>query len=419
LLVNEVIWAALGHNPISGEYTQVPAKIIVVLDNPSKVDDVFLREMRKWYNLKPEQCHKRGKPYITQITFENGSTVDFFFHLQEEMAAESVEWTHLFFDEPASRRLYVALKRGGRTKGHLGRILFIGTPIAASWLRRDVYEPWAKGERPNTECFRFGTDVNKGNLAEGYLEEFSRVLTEREKRIRLHGEFFDLDGLALAHLFDRKTHVVPPVRWPDNLPVVISIDPHLRKPHTALMLGVTRDDHLLALKELTFKGTPSAFALELKKFVKGYKVVDYVCDSMGSGDLTGGDGIMSFIGVLRKHGIRVRPTTFDEKRDEGWLQNIQEALALPFEADQMGSKEPLLKICSNCTGLISDIESVEYQKHKDLEEYKPKLAIEAKDHLSCLKYAMAARPHFNKGYERVIRSNHINPTRRQKWRNNA
>jgi hypothetical protein len=185
------------------------------------------------------------------------------------------------------------------------------------------------------------------------------------------------------------------------------------------MLGVTRDDHLLALKELTFKGTPSAFALELKKFVKGYKVVDYVCDSMGSGDLTGGDGIMSFIGVLRKHGIRVRPTTFDEKRDEGWLQNIQEALALPFEADQMGSKEPLLKICSNCTGLISDIESVEYQKHKDLEEYKPKLAIEAKDHLSCLKYAMAARPHFNKGYERVIRSNHINPTRRQKWRNNA
>ncbi len=417
MLVNEVHWAASGYNPVTGESSYVPAKIIVVLDNPAKVDDVFLREYRKWHPLKAEQLHKRGKPYYTQITYDNGSTVDFFFHLQEEMAAESVEWTDLFFDEPCNRRLYVALKRGGRSKQKLGRILFIGTPLAASWLRTDVYEPWVKGERPNVECFRFSTHVNKDNLAVGYIEEFERVLSDREKAVRLHGNFFDTDGLALVHLFKRDVHLIDPPTWPQHWPTMVVIDPAMAKAHVAILVGITPEDRLVYLKELSYKGAPREFGRQLKDFYAGYRVVDIVCDSLGSSELSGGDGVLSFIQVLRDQGIRVRATTYDEKQDEAFIQMIQEALAIPSEPDNFGKREPRLKINRQCRGIIYDIENVAWQRYRNEEEYKPKLEISKRDYLASLKYALAAQPRFSKGRERPIRGNaRAGLTNQEKWR---
>lgn len=403
MLCNEVHWAASGYNPETGTYTHVPAKIVVVLDNPSKVEDVFLREYRKWHPLKEDQLHKRGKPYVSQIRYDNGSQVDFFFHLQEDMAAESIEWHYLFFDEPCSRRLYVAMKRGGRSKEQLGRILFIGTPLAASWLRTDVYEPWVKGERPNVECFRFSTHVNKANLAEGYIEEYESVLTEKEKQVRLHGNFFDLDGLALSHLFKRDVHLVDAPKWPAHWPTVVVIDPAMRKAHVAILVGITQDDNLVYLKELTLKAAGAEFARALREFMRGYRVVDIVCDSMGSSDLTGGDGMLSFIQVLKDHGIKVRATSYNEKQDEGFIQMIQEVLAIPLEADNFGKKEPRLKISRDCKGIISDIETVEWERIKNDDQLKPKLSISKKDYLACLKYALATQPRYHKGREKVIR----------------
>lgn len=403
LLVNEVLWAAQGYNPITKQHTKVPAKIIVVLDTPSKIEDVFLRELQKWTNLTPDMLEKRGKPYPSRIQFENGSSVDFVFHLQEDMAAESIEWDWAFFDEPCPRKLYVAIKRGGRTKTGIGRILLIGTPIAASWLRKDVYEPWVKGERPNTECFRFGTKVNEKNLADGYLEEFSRVLTEKERRIRLEGEFFDLEGLALADLFDRNLHTLPEPRWPHGWPVIVAIDPAGNKPHMAIMMGCTPENKFVVLKELSSRSIPSRFAQELKDMYKGYRVVDIICDSMGSGDYTGGEGNSSFIQVLNQNGVRARATSYDEKQDAAWLTNIREILAVPLEPDNFGKKEPKLKIANTCKRLISDIETVQWAKYKNIEEYKPKLDIESKDALACLKYAIAANVHFKKGNEKILR----------------
>lgn len=403
MLVNEVMWAADGYNPITKTYTHVPATIIVVLDAPSKVEDVFINELKKWRNIDDLVFEKKGKPHISRITYPNGSQITFMFHLQEELAAESIEWHHLFFDEPPTRRLYIALKRGGRSKEALGRILLIGTPITAAWLRRDVYEPWSRGARPNTECFRFTTYVNKKNLAEGYLEDFESVLSEKERAIRLEGNFFDLEGLALAHLFDREHHLINPVRWPHNWPTMVIIDPHPKKAHVAILVGITQNDELVYLKELTSRKPPSEFAKELREFYAGYRVVDIVCDSLGSSELTGGAGNLSFIQVLNNNGVKVRATTYSEKQDEAFIQMIQEALVIPSEPDNMGQQESRLKIVKHCKGIISDIESVEWQKFKNMDEFKPRLAIGNKDFLACLKYALAAQPRFSKGSERVIR----------------
>lgn len=417
--VHEALWACLGHNPVSGRTSKVPARIIVVLDKPDKVETVWLPEIKKWYPVKPEQLHKRGKPYYTAITFDNGSELLFMFHDQEPMTFESIELDFAVFDEPPPRFVYVALRRGGRKKGSRPRFLIIGTPIAASWLRTDIFEPWSRGEAPDTECFRYGTKENERNLAEGYIESFSSVLTDKEKRIRLEGEFFDLDGLALAHLFKRDTHLIPAqdYKWPPQWPVMVVIDPAMSKPHVAVMVGITKEDRLVYLKELSAKCDAREFSRRLKEFYAGYRVVDIICDSLGSSDMSGGDGVLSFIQVLRDNGIRVRATTYDEKQDEAFIQLIQDSLALPLVPDNFGKYEPRLKILSNCAGVIADIETVQWERYRNEEMFKPKLAIGKKDYLACLKYALAAQPHFSKGRERVIRGqSSASWNNREKWR---
>jgi hypothetical protein len=401
--VNLAIESALGHIKHTETYMPVPARVYVVLDKPEKVETTWLTEIKKWYPLKPDQCHKQGKPYISMVAFPNGSELRFLFHDQEPMSFESIEGDVFIFDEPPPRPVFIALRRAGRKKGRKPKYLIIGTPIAASWLRTELYEPWARGERPEIECFRFSTNVNEKNLSDGYIESFSRYLTEKEVRMRLHGEFFDLDGLALAHLIDEKKHFIPMPRWPQGWPVVISVDFHPRKSHVAVMLGVTDKDELVVLKEMTSRSIPSVFANELKEFYKGYRVVDMVCDSLGSSDLTGGEGNLSFIKVLQNNGVRIRATRFEEKNDEAWIQMIQECLAIPLEPDNFGRCEPRLKITNNCKGVINDLRTVEWQRFKNMDEFKPKLAIASKDFLSALKYALATQPSFKKDKKKVMK----------------
>lgn len=404
--VNEALWAAFGFNPVLNSHTHVPCRIIVVLDRPDKVEQVWLPEIKKWTVLKPEQLRKNGKPYYNQIMFENGSHIQFMFHDAEPLAFESIECDVVVFDEPPPRHVYVALRRGGRTKGRVARYLIIGTPISAAWMRKEIYEPWAKGELKDTECFKFGTEVNKKNLADGYIESFSSVLSDKEKRIRLHGDFFDLDGLALAHLFDRTKHVLKrsEYQWDKEKPCVLAIDPHPSKNHVAILMGA--DEHgPVYLKEISRKETPRVFARTLKQFIQGYRIIDIICDNLGSSEMTGGEGFKSFIQVLKEEGLQVRPTTYDDKHDEDWISRIQDVLEVPNETDNFGNKVPALRIMEGNPGIVSDVETVEWQKYRNMDEYKQTLNITSKDYLSCLKYALATNLSYTKKKDKVFYRN--------------
>lgn len=403
LAVNEALWFAQGYNPITKVYTRVPARVIVLLDHPEKVSDVWLPEIGKWTVLKEDQLHKRGKPYVSRISFPNGSEIIFMFHDQNPLIFESIELDAFIADEPPPRPVYIALRRGARKKGTRPRFLMIGTPLTAAWMRKEIADPWSKGELPDCECFTFGTAVNEQNLAEGYIAEFSRILSEKERRIRLHGEFFDLEGLALAHLFANETHIIEPFDWDPTWPVVIAIDPHTAKPHHAIMLGTDRDGNLFYLKELRRKVIPRDFAKELKEWMVGYRILDIVSDSLGSAEYTGGEGFHSFIQILNDEGVRVRATTWDDKHDEDFIARIQDVLAIPSEPNNFGDKIPRLRIFRGNPGIVNDIENVQWVKHRDIDEYKPKLDITNKDYLSALKYALATNLTFNKTKAKIYR----------------
>jgi len=406
LAANHALWRLDGYDPIQERFTPVPARVIVVLDSPSKIEDLWLPELGKWSVLDQRYFDKRGKTYVARIGRPNGSELIFMFHEQSPMLFESIEADYIIFDEPPPRAIYISLIRGLRKLNSQPDILVVGTPIAAPWLRKEVYEPWARGEATDTECFRFASDVNKKNVNWDFVEQkvFSKY-SEKEVRMRRYGEFFDLEGLALADLFDRDVHLRTDLNWSSEWPCVVAIDPHPRKHHIAVLLGVTPDDRLVYLKELASRAVPSEFAEELKRWYSGHRILDIVCDSLGSSELTGGSGNLSFIRVLNDNGVRVRATTYDEKKDEAFIQMIQEALRIPTEPDAFGNKLPRITFLKHeSRGIVSDIESVEWESYRNLDEYKPRLSIGNKDYLACLKYALAARPHYAMDRSRVIHS---------------
>jgi hypothetical protein len=384
------MWSALGYNDVTKEFLKVPSKNIVVLDSPDKVEDVWMPEIRKFFDLEGWVLKKNGKPYVNELLAPNGSRIKFMFTQQEAMLFESIETSGIVvFDEPFPRHIWVALQRGGRTKNRQTKYLIIATPIAGSWLREEIYEPWEEGIRDDIDCFRYGTKVNEKNLSKDYIENFKRNLTEKEIRVRLHGEFFDLDGLALSHLFEEKTHLILKEDLPEIELAVVAIDPHPNKDHVAIIIGCDREGYLYYVDEMASKEVPREFARSLKKFYKDYKLFDIVCDSLGNTPMTGGEGNMSFIEVLKDEGIRVRSTTYEDKKDESWIMRIQDALTLPENSDNFGRRIPKLRVLEGNNGIIKDINTVSWLKIRNQDEYKPKLDISKKDFLACLKYALA------------------------------
>lgn len=389
LAVQEVIWWSTGYNPITQAFTKVPATTVVLLDSPHKVEEVWLPEFRKWFPLDDEcELSKSGKPYVNKILFKNGSKILFLFHEQEEIVFEGIQLDYLCADEPFPRKIWIALTRGARKKNSTPKFLIIGTPIGQPWLYNELWKKAANGERPDIGLHRFSITVNERNLADGYIEQFSRNLTEQEKQVRLHGHFSHLEGLALAHLFDRSTHIVKAFPWPKGKPCVLVIDPAFAKPHTAVLVGTTGDGRVYYLKEMRSKSPAGKFAEELKEFFAGYRVVDYIIDSLGETGSTGGDGNMSFAEKLRQCGVPVRSTSYDDKDDEAFIANIQQVLEVPQIKDNFGRQIPKLAIVEGNMGIVDDIESVCWQKYRQHELFKPKLDISAKDYLACLKYAL-------------------------------
>lgn len=408
--VNEIFWTAQGYNPITKETTRVPARIYVVLDSPDKVAGKIIPEASNWFDLTQVTLVKGGKPYVSRIEFKNGSSIIFLFHDADPMKVEGIDsYDYVWFDEPCSRHLYVGMYRGLRTKGTKPKLLFTGTPIGAPWLRTDIYEPWSKGELSDTVCYRYSAEVNRENLREGYLEEFSSKLTEQERQVRMEGTFYDLEGLALAGLFDQTVHIVDPFEWKKEDPCVVAIDPHPAKKHVACLVGADRDGYLYYIKEIASRSPAGDYAGELKAMYEGFRVIDIICDSLGATPGSGGEGNLSFIDVLKQNGVRARSTSYNEKDDEDFIQKIQQVLRIPKEKNNFGQVIPKLRIFRGNKGIIGDIENVEWTKYKNLGEYKPKLNITSRDYLATLKYALATGISFLKSKAKKLRPNKPSP----------
>jgi hypothetical protein len=413
----EAIWTCTGTHP-HRETARLPNVVIIVLDDASKADSVYKFELekRRWYDPSKLDFDKKGKSHTQEILFPNGSKIVFMSHQMDEEKFESIQAAAVIFDEPPPRRCLVALMRGQREKDMKPWIIFAGTPRGrhAPWMYDSLYEPWETWKNavesgdtvvdPDIRCFFGSTHDNLQNLDPDTIDRWKTQFTEEELATRVYGKFEFLSGRIFT-TFDEKLHVVPDFAWPSRWPVFVCLDPHLRKDHIMVLLGVSSDQEIYAIKELA---CPLAGRKACQWFLRillksGLNIKAGICDNFGSIDMyedADTEEKKSFIKMWNEEAMKmnrpkfcIRPTSKKEKGDDEWIEDMRDYLRL--EQTHEGLR-PKFMVFKSCVKLTSDFKKYVWDEHTgrkaDLGEPKEEPLGTNQDYLMCVKYGIAMKP---------------------------
>ena len=348
VLVIDLIYAHLELHPYRN--TSNVRATWLLLPGFDKAED-YWSEIKRW--CPPSQLpklNKMGTSAIKRLEWPNGSTTTFYSFDQDPQKLEGTNIDALYIDECPPRSLWIAAYRGLRNNKDY-YVVMASTPISEPWLYEEIYQPWALKKDPNIFLIQGSTHENP-YLSKTWIKDFEGRLTEDERATRIHGEFSHLQGRVFKE-FTRQTHVYDYQTWPEDWPVYCAIDPHPRKPHTAVWLGVTSDDILVVIDELKVEGDVEEFAKALKQKDKDgkYKIISRRIDNSGSGTDWNRD---SFIAQLASFGVRTSPMRKSEKDVASSLQRIKLLL-----------KNKQLRFLENCVNMISDMELYAWQDYRN------------------------------------------------------
>lgn len=403
--IKEAIWTSTGTHPYR-ETARLPNTVIIVLDDASKADTVYMAELRKrnWYDISKLKLDKKGRAHTVEVTFPNGSNWIFMTHQMDEEKWESIQCACVIFDEPPPRFIFVALMRGMREQDMKPWMMFAGTPRGrnAPWMYKEIYSPWKKGSTNEIECFFGSTHDNLHNLDPDTIKRWEAYYTKEELKTRLYGSFEFLSGRVFDG-FNADLHVEEDFPWPKKWPVIVAVDPHLRKNHVGVVMGIDPDGDVWVIKEIEthLAGRRAARYFLTLLTSQGYNVRASVCDNFGSVDMyEDGEEKKSFIKLWNEEALKmnrarlsIRPTTRAEKRDDEWIEDMRDWLRL--EESHEGLR-PRFHVFKSCVKLIDNFETYVWDEHTgrkaDLGEPKETPLGTNQDYLMCVKYGLALKP---------------------------
>lgn len=402
--IQEALWTSTGTHP-HRQTARLPNIVIIVLDDSTKADTVYLAGLRKrnWYDLSKLRLYKDGRAHTQRVVFPNGSEWHFMTHDMDAEKWESIECACVIFDEPPPRFIYIALLRGMREKDMRPWIMFAGTPLGrnAPWMYKEIYKPWKFGQDDEIECFFGSTHANLQNLDPEVIERWKKRYSEKELKTRLEGQFEFLSGRIFSD-FSREHHVEKDFPWPNTWKCILAIDPHLRKDHTAVILGIDPDGELWVVREISTPLAGRRAAEFIINSCEGFNVKAGICDNFGSIKMYDDGGERkSFIDIFNKVALEknrarlsIKPTTRAQKRDDEWIEDMKDWLRL--ETDYDGRLRAKFHIFESCVRCIEDFESYiwdEYTGRKaDLQEPKEDPLGTHQDFLMCIKYGISTKP---------------------------
>jgi len=175
---------------------------------------------------------------------KNGSVLDIKSHDQDIKVFEGSDYDVVWFDEPPPQAIFQALWRG--LTDRRGIAYFTGTPITEPWMFDLYQKAQAQGNAGMYWSQFMSIHANVKNLGEGDIEEGKRRIHEfldaiddpDEREARESGKFLHMKGVIFK-TWNRGVHLIPPFAWPHTWPVLISMDPHPRKPWAFSFLGLT------------------------------------------------------------------------------------------------------------------------------------------------------------------------------------
>lgn len=350
-----------------------------------KTED-YWNEIKRWCPpTKLPKPNKMGTSGIRRLEWPNGTITTFYSHDQDAGKLEGTNIDALYCDEPPPRSLWIAAFRGLRNNPEYFVVL-AGTPISEPWLYEEVYQPGMSKKDPNIFISQ-GSTYDNPHLSKDWVKDFESRLSDDEKRVRLHGEFAHLQGRIFKE-FSRQTHVFNYSSWPSDWPVYCAIDPHPRKPHTAVYVGVTNDDVLVVLDELVVEGDIEqlAEALKKKETENGYRIVCRRIDNSGSGTDWNRDSAVAELDRWsreNKYNVRVSPMRKSEKDVASSINKIKVLL-----------KNKQLTFLENCVHTIKDMELYAWQDYRNPEQagIKEQPRKIHDDMIDPLRYIVASNP---------------------------
>lgn len=174
---------------------------------------------------------------IDFITLKDGSRIVFKNYEQGVDKFGGADVDSVWFDEEPPQDIYKESLM--RTIDRAGHVFGTLTPVKGlTWIYKDIYK-----KRDVRNIFVFGwsmddnpyiSDKEKGAILAG--------LTEDERNIRQKGQFVALHGLVYPQ-FNREIHCRERFEIPEDWRKIIGLDPHLKKPMSAVWMTRAGYDH--------------------------------------------------------------------------------------------------------------------------------------------------------------------------------
>lgn len=288
--IAELLALGLGEEPWSGKQIEKVGKtkwrpgmrfFVAGKDYAGGINEVILPKMNEFLPLKElgvDEIKMSGR--IThKLIFPEPYRCSFKFlsHDQDRHKSEGMTWNGGWFDEPPPNHLYVSCRRG--CLRHAAPMWFTGTPLNEPWMYDEIYASESKTApslhivseseltkiRWNVKAvIKIDHDEFPPGVTQEQIDAWAETLDEDEKRSRIYGEFFDLQG-RVYKTFSRKRpaerpgdeggHVIPRDEWMAKnpswreFPGFCVVDPHDRKPFAFAWGVVTPRDEIIFIDE--------------------------------------------------------------------------------------------------------------------------------------------------------------------------
>jgi len=388
----EVIWSALGIHPYRKVKVPNKGRIVASLGFEEGANQVIVPRLLEWLpqgSIARIKNNQAGIP--THYEMANGSIINVLSGEQDKMVFEGWTGDYVHIDEPCSKEIYDACRRG-LIKNN-GYIWFTLTPLAEPWLYSDLWLPSVNGDRKDIGVFT--VDImdnaisNGGYLPDEAIAEFEKDLTDDVKEARLHGKFRHLSGRIFSQ-FDKEIHVVEPFDIPFAWPIFEAIDPHLSKEHAWIQVAITPYGELIVCNELWEKTIIPEFAKHIldRRFNK--QVAKCIIDT--SSETPDANYRITPRSLLREHGVETSLAHKQGSVDAG-IHAIR-SLLTPQKL-LTGQVRPKLYVFNTCRRTITEF--MNYVQDDRSTEYlvKDKPRKKYDDMLDLLRYIVVENPAFD------------------------
>ena len=367
-----------------------PFRCRIAAQGREEIEDFVFEKLREW--MPPDQLvgGKWKSAYDKQhhvLHLKNGSYYQFKTYQQEaqQWGGSTLDRVHMD-EEPARVHLQEARLRVMRREGDL---LFTMTPVEGLTHMYDEFdEAMQVAEKENGVAEYDGLGIvtvhmdDNPWLSEDAKKEALRGLSREERLAREEGKFVALSGLIYPD-FQRDRHVVPAMRQvPENVNVIVSIDPGIRHACAVGWYYLTTDDHMVMFQEGYFKDMTIAQVCEEIHRTNAYygcEPIYYVIDpaARNRNSQTGRSDQSEFA----DHGIVTIP---GQNSVTAGINRVKERL-----------QNDRFHVTDDCTNFLKEIRTYRWRKpprHGE-DEGKP-VPVKSHDHLmDATRLAIMSRPY--------------------------